>query len=171
MRLRVLLWTKVTCPPARWTSHCVSEQPAGKVSEKCSCLACKPFWGPLQDVLFCPAVCLTLMTVIVIALPKWHLQRDSTFRNMSDFCSTSVPGLFSVPAFLCMLPLQLLPDDFSWILFATCSCGSYSVSTLQMSWLPPASSLPLSEDEDMDWSMISYFWVFSLQCTLSAIKM
>lgn len=69
---------------------------------------------------------------------------------MSDFCSRSVLGLFSLPAFSYMLPLQLLPDGFSWLHFATGSCGSYSVSTHQMSWLPPASSLPFSEDEDMD---------------------
>lgn len=48
---------------------CVSE-PAGKVVEKCSCLTCEPFWGPLQDMLFCPSICLMLMPVLVVALPK-----------------------------------------------------------------------------------------------------
>lgn len=30
MRLRVLLWTKVTCPPAHWTSHCLCFRAASR---------------------------------------------------------------------------------------------------------------------------------------------
>lgn len=60
--------------------------------------------------------------------------------------------------------MQLLPDDFSWLHFATGSCDSYSMSTLQTSWLPPASSLPLSEDEGMD--CILSLQLFALLCAL-----
>lgn len=136
-------------------------------------LACEPFWEPLEEVLFCPSACVTQMTVACHCLCQWHLSRDFTFRRKFNFCSASARGLFSVPAFPYVLPLHLLPYDF-WLFCqwqkwwaSSYSCGSCCGSTLQMSWLPPAPSLRLSEDEDMDCPLLSS--VFTLLCALPCI--